>query len=113
MFAVISESFLRKFTPALFISSLVLTCLTLFSNLGLKMHGSARWLYFGNFTIQPSEILKLFLFLYIGFFLERKQMKLKSFVYSYLPFLTILGITFIVLLRQPDFGSVVTLFVTS
>lgn len=112
-FALLPESFLRKFTPVFFLISLVLTALTLLPRLGLKLHGSARWLYFGNFTMQPSEILKLFLFLYIGFFLERKQKKLKSFVHSYLPFLSILGITFIILLKQPDFGSVVTIFTTS
>jgi cell division protein FtsW len=113
LFALLPKKILRKFTPIFFALSLILTFLTLFPNLGLKLHGSSRWLYFGNFTIQPSEILKLFLFLYIGFFLERKQKRLKSFAYSYLPFLTILGITFVVLLKQPDFGSVVTIFLTS
>ncbi|MFH1462027.1 MAG: putative lipid II flippase FtsW [bacterium] len=113
LFAWLPESFLRKITPILFFTSLILTALTLLPNLGLKLHGSARWLYLGNYTIQPSEILKLFLFLYIGFFLERKQKRLKSFLYSYLPFLSILGLTFIILLKQPDFGSVVTIFVTS
>ena len=112
-FALLPESFLRKFTPALFMISLVLTALTLLPKLGLKLHGSSRWLSIGSFTMQPSEVLKLFLFLYIGFFLERKQKKLKSFLHSYLPFLSILGITFVILLKQPDFGSVVTIFATS
>lgn len=112
-FALVPKNFLKKITPTLFLASLILTSLTLFPNLGLKMHGSARWLTVAGFSLQPSEFLKLFLFLYIGFFLERKQKKLKSLVHSYLPFLSILGVTFIILLKQPDFGSVVTIFATS
>ncbi|MBD3273528.1 putative lipid II flippase FtsW [Candidatus Dependentiae bacterium] len=113
IFALLPKHFIKKFTPLFFLISLILTALTLFSQLSVKLHGSARWLSIGNFTMQPSEILKLFLFLYIGFFLEKKQKKLKSFWYSYLPFLAILGMTFLLLLKQPDFGSVVTIFITS
>ena len=34
-------------------------------------------------------------------------------MHSYLPFLMILGITFLILLKQPDFGAVITIFVTA
>ncbi len=112
-FALIPRKFLKKIVPFLFFSSLFLTALTLSPDVGLKIHGSSRWLTIMGLSFQPSEFLKLFLFLYIGFFLEKKKKKIKSFLHSYLPFLTILGITFIVLLKQPDFGSVATIFVTS
>jgi cell division protein FtsW len=49
----------------------------------------------------------------MGFFLEKKHRKIKSFVHSYLPFLTILGIVFLILLKQPDFGTVVTIFIAA
>ena len=34
-------------------------------------------------------------------------------MYTYIPFLGILGVSFVVLLKQPDFGSVVTIFSTA
>jgi len=80
---------------------------------GTRIHGSNRWLNLFGLSIQPSEALKLFLFIYFGYFLEKKQKHIKSFFQSYLPFLTILGLTFAVLLKQPDFGSVMTILITS
>lgn len=87
--------------------------LTFIPALGLRFHGSNRWLSIAGFGFQPSELLKLFLFMYIGFFLEKKQDRIKSLVYTYIPFLIILGVTFVILLKQPDFGSVVTIFSTA
>lgn len=103
----------RRVSPYLFLGALFLTALTLIPRFGLRVHGSNRWLSIAGFSIQPSEFLKVFLFMYIGFFLEKKQQKITSFINGYLPFLAVLGISFIVLLKQPDFGSVVTIFVTS
>jgi len=112
-FATIPVDFWKKYAPYFFLGSLFLTALTFVPALGLKVHGSNRWLSIKGFGFQPSEMLKLFILIYFGFFLERKQHMIKSFVQSYLPFLTILGITFVILLKQPDFGSVVSIFVTA
>jgi cell division protein FtsW len=87
--------------------------LTLVPGLGVKMHGANRWLNLGVISIQPSELLKIFLIMYMGYFLEKKQHRIKSFLYTYLPFLLVLGVSFALLLRQPDFGSVITLFSTA
>ncbi len=111
--ATIPIEFWRRMAPYLFLGSLFLTALTLVPGFGLRMHGSNRWLSFAGLSLQPSEFLKIFLFMYIGFFLEKKQHNITSFLHGYLPFLTVLGVSFVVLLKQPDFGSVVTIFVTS
>ncbi|MBS1987410.1 putative lipid II flippase FtsW [Candidatus Dependentiae bacterium] len=113
LFSTIPIAWWKRRAPILFLGSLILTALTLISSLGLKVHGSNRWLYIGGIGGQPSELLKLFLFMYIGFFLERKQHRIRSFWQSYLPFWAILGISFAVLLKQPDFGSVMTILTTS
>jgi cell division protein FtsW len=113
VFALVPLQYWRKYSPWLFLGSLFLTCLTFVPMFGLKFHGSNRWLSVAGVGFQPSKLLKLFLFMYMGFFLERKHDKIKSFVYTYLPFLGILGVTSIILLKQPDFGSVVTIFTTA
>jgi cell division protein FtsW len=112
-FATISTNLLKKLSPYLFIGALFLTALTLIPRFGLHVHGSNRWLNLGGFSFQPSEFLKLFLFIYFGYFLEKKQRNIKSFAQSYLPFMAILGATFLILLKQPDFGSVMTILITS
>lgn len=113
LFSTISITWWKKRAPLLFLGSLLLTVLTLIPKFGLKVHGSNRWLSIYGFGGQPSEFLKLFLFMYIGFFLERKQHLIRSFWQSYLPFWAILGLSFVVLLKQPDFGSVMTILATS
>ncbi|MFH1832415.1 MAG: putative lipid II flippase FtsW [bacterium] len=112
-FARISVAYLKKITPYLFLFSIGLMVLTILPKLSISIHGSRRWLSIFGFNFQPSEFLKLFLFMYIGFFLERKQKMIRSFLHSYLPFLLVLGCTFVLLLLQPDFGSVVTIFATA
>ncbi|MFA6527679.1 MAG: putative lipid II flippase FtsW [Candidatus Babeliales bacterium] len=113
LFARVPMTFWKRWAPWFFLAALGLTALTLVPKLGLKCHGSNRWINLGILSFQPSEMLKLFLFIYFGFFLERKLYSIKSFIHSYLPFLVVLGLTFAVLLKQPDFGSVVTIMTTS
>ncbi len=112
-FALVPKTFWKKYASLFFIGSVLLTLLTFVPQLGLKCHGSNRWLSIAGFSFQPSELLKLFLLIYMGYFLEKKQQVSGSFVNSYLPYLFILGLTSIVLLKQPDFGSMVTIFATS
>ncbi|MEX0940706.1 MAG: putative lipid II flippase FtsW [Candidatus Babeliales bacterium] len=104
---------IQKLSPYLFLLSLSLTFLTLISIFGRTIHGSSRWLGFGPFIFQPSELLKLTSILYLSYFLSKKQKVLGSFSNGYIPFFFIIGITTIVLLKQPDFGTAVTLALTA
>lgn len=103
---------LRKLVPWLFLASLTLTALTLIPGLGSKINGSNRWLILAGISIQPSEVLKFCLIMYVAFFLEKKQKSSDSLLKNYLTLLVILGMTFALLLKQPDFGSVVTILIT-
>jgi cell division protein FtsW len=103
---------IRKFSFLLFFGSLFITFLTLIPGIGRTIHGSCRWLAIGGFAFQPSELLKISLFLYLANVAEKKRYKNFSFISTYLPLLLILGLTVVVLLMQPDFGLTVTLFVT-
>ncbi len=106
-------NFWKQRAPLFFFLSLCLMSLTIVGKMGVKMHGASRWLHVFGMSVQPSEILKFFLLIYLAFFLERKQAHLTSLMHSYLPFLSILGISFFLLLKQPDFGMVVSIFLTS
>lgn len=112
-FALIPLNLLKKYAPVLFGASLIATALTMAPFFGIRVNGANRWLNLIFFSLQPSEFLKASLIMYMGYFLDKKRHRLKSFLYTYLPFLLVLGITFGLLLKQPDFGSVVTLFSTA
>lgn len=108
---LIPYNLIKTFSPLLFIGSLFLTALTLVPGLGIKIHGSSRWLNLG-IAFQPSELLKIGLILYTAYFLERKKNTVSSFVKTYLPLFVVLGASFGLLLLQPDFGLTVTLALT-
>jgi len=106
-------AFIKKQSPALFWSSLVLTAMTLVPGISTRIHGSSRWVNFFGFGFQPSELLKITLILYLAYFLSKKEHKLSSVLHSYVPLFIILGTTSAILLKQPDFGLTVTLCATA
>ncbi|HEA47101.1 MAG TPA: putative lipid II flippase FtsW [bacterium] len=96
--------------PALFFT-LLLLILVLFPQFGKEVAGARRWLRMGDFTLQPSELAKLILILYMADTLSRKKEKIKNFTYGFLPPLIILGTIFILILLQPDLGTALIILV--
>jgi len=111
-FALIPLNIWRTYASRFFLGALALTLFTFVPHIGLKVNAANRWISIFGIGFQPSEILKLFFLLYVGYFLERRIDHLKSFSLTYLPLGLVAGITFLLLLKQPDFGSVALLFAT-
>jgi cell division protein FtsW len=112
-FRFIPLSIIRKASPFFFLSSLLLTILTLLPSIAVHIHGSSRWLAIGSFSFQPSELLKISFVIYLAYFLSKKKDSLSSFTKGYLPFFMIVSLSCLVLLKQPDFGMAVTFAITS
>jgi cell division protein FtsW len=75
--------------------------------------GAARWLAVGPIHIQPSEMAKLALILWLAYSLEKKRERMKSFSIGMLPHFIMAGLLMLLCLKQPDFGgAVVLLFLT-
>src|SRR5437764_15001892 len=59
--------------PAVVFSLLGLTTLMLISVFFLdRAHNTHRWIHFGGFSFQPSELAKPVLILFVAFFLEKR-----------------------------------------
>jgi cell division protein FtsW len=71
--------------------------------------GAARWLRLGPVHVQPSEAAKLALVLWLGYSLEKKREKVKSFSIGMLPHLIMAGGLIVLCLKQPDFGGAAVL----
>lgn len=80
-----------------------------FSNYSLSAGGSARWLHWGKFTFQPSEFARFALIVYLAYSLEKKSEKLKLFSIGFLPHAVVFVALAALIVKQPDFGSVVIL----
>jgi len=89
--------------------SLVLLAVIQFTNLGLSVGGSIRWLRLGSFSFQPSELARIALVIYLAYSMEKKREKIKNFSIGFIPHVMVLGVFVVLIFMQPDFGSVVIL----
>jgi cell division protein FtsW len=89
---------------------LLMACVIGFGHTG---GGATRWLALGPVHVQPAEIAKLALVVWLAYSLAKKAEQVKSFAVGFLPHLLVVGFFMLLCLKQPDFGSaVVLLFLT-
>ncbi len=95
----------RRLAVASLLLSIVLLALLLVPGMGVKVGGAVRWLRLPGFTLQPAELVKLTLVLYLAHSLTRKKEKVRSLTKGYLPYMIVLAVLLFLLLKQPDLGS--------
>lgn len=73
--------------------------------------GATRWLRFGPLSFQPSEFARFAMIVFLAYSLDKKAMagNLKRFSVGMMPHLFLLLIFALLIMAQPDFGSVVIL----
>jgi cell division protein FtsW len=99
----------RRWSVWLMMGALVLLIIVLLS--GKELYGAQRTLLGGS--VQPSEIAKLILVLYIADWLASKGDKLHDVSYGLLPFGIIIGGVTGLIVLQPDFGTAMVLVITA
>jgi cell division protein FtsW len=77
--------------------------------LGHTVNGSTRWIPFGLFNVQVSEVAKLCLIAYLAGYVVRRRDELLNTWPGFLKPLGVLGIASALLVIQPDFGATVVL----
>ncbi|MDP5072028.1 MAG: putative lipid II flippase FtsW [Congregibacter sp.] len=96
----------------LLLSSLLLI-LVLVPGVGRNVNGSQRWLALGPLTLQPSELAKAAMIVYLSGYLLRQGKALQESWQGILRPLMILGLVSVLLLAEPDFGAVVIMLATA
>lgn len=81
----------------------------LIPHIGFSAGGAQRWIRFPGISIQPAEIAKLALVVYLAYSLAKKRDKVKSFSIGFLPHCFVAGAMVLLCLREPDFGTSVAL----
>jgi cell division protein FtsW len=106
------RSLLRTLSwPGMVLAGLALA-LVLVPSIGVSRFGSTRWLGFGGLVVQPSEIAKLVLLLWIADVLERKRPhdgSLHTTAHLLVPAVPALAVFGGLVLLQPDLGTTVLL----
>lgn len=80
---------------------------------GHRAGNAFRWIALGPIHIQPAEVAKLGIVIWLAYSLSKKAELIKSFSVGFVPHLLVVGVLAVLCLKQPDFGSaVVLLFLT-
>jgi cell division protein FtsW len=100
---VIDFSVWKKFASIIFVGNLILLVMVLIPGIGTKVLGARRWISFGALTIQPSELIKLSLAMYLAKLTDLK----KPFINLIWP---IVAVAILVML-QPDLGTTIIVLI--
>ncbi len=99
--------------PLLLLAAGALLILVLIPGIGHQVNGSMRWLNLGILRLQVSEIVKLFVIIYLAGYIVRHTQELQQQVTGFLKPMLLLGVIALLLLCQPDFGATVVIVATA
>lgn len=92
----------RKFINFGMLISLILLVVVLFTP---SVKGASRWFALGGLNLQPSEVAKLMIIIYLADTITRKGEKIKSFSKGVLPVLIVSGVVAALILKEPNMST--------
>ncbi len=113
MFALMRTDYRRLREPAVVYPTIFLVLLLLVGAFFLdKSHATHRWIKFGPVNIQPSELAKLAVVLYLAWFLDLKrrgassmEFRKEDFLRTILPAAGPILVCVVLVLLEPDLGT--------
>jgi cell division protein FtsW len=106
VFTRINIGLLRRSTyPVLLIAILLMIAVAL--GFGRSAGGATRWLAVGPINVQPAELAKLAMIMWLAHSLAKKSNQMRTFSIGFLPHVLVAGLLMLLCLAQPDFGSAV------
>ncbi len=98
--------------PYLLLLSIVLLVALLVPGVGVNVNSSTRWISLGVVNLQPSELVKLFVVIYVAGYLVRRQDKLIYFTGGVVMMGWVAGVIATLLLLEPDYGACAVILIT-
>ncbi len=102
--------FFRKFIPYLLVGSVILLILVLIPGIGIEGGGARRWLGFGGFTFQPSEIAKLGIIATFASYMAANSKKMKDFKVGILYPAIVLGVVCLLVAVETHISGAILIF---
>ena len=110
---ILQISMKRWFQYSMYLLGLSFFLLVVVLAVGKSVNGASRWIPLGLFNLQPAEVAKLSLFIFMAGYLVRKQDEVrKTFFGGFGKPIMVFGAFAVLLLGQPDLGTVVVMLVT-
>lgn len=103
----------KRYSLYLFLAAAALTLLVFVPGLGFSSGGATRWISVFGFSLQPAEMLKIGVVLYLATYLAHARAHITSIKSGLIPFLCILAVPAAILLAQPDTSTLVVITAAS
>lgn len=87
------------------IGSLLLLIAVLIPGVGITRNDATRWLGYGSFTFQPSELMKIALILFLSAKISKEPKRIKQFLRGLLPCLALIVVIALLLLKEPHMSA--------
>ena len=104
---------LRSLSVPGLITTVVLLAAVLIPGIGAEAYGAQRWISLGAFQLQPSELTKLALVVYVAHWLTTKREQVSDFSYGLVPFSVLIAVIVALLMKQPDMGTTIVVVITA
>ena len=101
----IKIDFYYDYGPLFLLLSLLISLSVHIPGLGVTVNGATRWIDLGFFTLQVSEVSRLFFFIWLSGYIVRND-----FNKDYIKLFMFLALLMIIIVFQRDFGSMILLF---
>jgi cell division protein FtsW len=76
-----------------------------------RINGAHRWIKFAGFSVQPSELSKLALAVFLAYFLEKRAGDEGSLWRTFVPCMLVTGMLALLVVAEPDLGTALMLAV--
>ena len=103
--AILPARFWYHASPPLFAATMALLVLVLIPSIGTRVNGGQRWLRYGAWSVQPSEIAKVTLILFLCRLLQNRREILSRWFRGTIPFLLPMLAVVLLVFQQPDLGT--------
>ncbi len=100
---------LRRLAPFLLVATFFLLLVVLVPGLGVHAQGSSRWIGFGQFRLQPSELMKLALTIFTADLITRRLDEGATDRRIIGPLLLVTASAGLLIVMQPDMGTAMVL----
>jgi cell division protein FtsW len=96
---------LRAWAIPVLLIGVVTLVIVLLPMIGTSVKGARRWLKLGTYTLQPAELIKVGVLLYLAHYLAKKGDRIEMFTSGFLPPLVVIGAVVGLILLEPDLGT--------
>jgi len=95
----------KKHEKSIVFMMFLLLIIVLIPGVGIKLNNARRWIGIGSLTVQPSELAKLGMVIYLAGGLERKHQDVTHFFKGVFPFLLVMCVVCGLILIEPHLSA--------